>query len=117
MLFRWLPYAIENGVCWTHVSSLAFGRTRPCGRVYLVIRKRAWLRSIGAQKTVCGGCGRVQAGWYDRRTRRVRDLSCGDTRVYLEFEVRRVQCRTKRDGLGGFSLVTIWQQWVYADCS
>ena len=32
-------------------------------------------------------------GWYDRRTRRVRDLSCGDTRIYLEFEVRRVQCR------------------------
>ena len=27
-------------------------------------------------------------------TRRVRDLSCGDTRVYLEFEVRRVQCRS-----------------------
>jgi len=25
--------------------------------------------------------------------RRVRDLSCGDTRVYLEFEVRRVLCR------------------------
>jgi transposase len=23
----------------------------------------------------------------------VRDLSCGDTRVYLEFEVRRVSCR------------------------
>jgi hypothetical protein len=42
MLFRWLPYVNENGVCWTHVSSLAFGRTRPCG-VYLVIRKRAWL--------------------------------------------------------------------------
>jgi transposase len=32
-------------------------------------------------------------GWYDRRTRRVRDLSCGDMRIYLEFEVRRVQCR------------------------
>ena len=32
-------------------------------------------------------------GWYDRRTRQVRDLSCGDTRIYLEFEVRRVQCR------------------------
>jgi transposase len=32
-------------------------------------------------------------GWYDRRTRRVRDLGCGDTRVYLEIEVRRVQCR------------------------
>lgn len=32
-------------------------------------------------------------GWYDRRTRRVRDLSCGDMRIYLEIEVRRVQCR------------------------
>jgi len=32
-------------------------------------------------------------GWYDRRTRRVRDLSCADTRIYLEIEVRRVHCR------------------------
>jgi len=30
--------------------------------------------------------------WYDHKPRRVRDLSCGDTRVYLEFEVRRVTC-------------------------
>jgi transposase len=35
----------------------------------------------------------VQGGWYDRKTRRVRDLSCGDTRVYLDVEVRRVACR------------------------
>jgi hypothetical protein len=27
-------------------------------------------------------------GRYDRKPRRVRDLSCGDTRVYLELEVR-----------------------------
>lgn len=33
-------------------------------------------------------------GWYDRRRRQVRDLSSGDTRIYLEFEVRRVQCRS-----------------------
>jgi transposase len=33
-------------------------------------------------------------GWYDRRTRQVRDLSCGDMHIYLEFEVRRVQCRS-----------------------
>ena len=33
-------------------------------------------------------------GWYDRRTRQVRDLSCGDTRIYLEIEVRRVHCRS-----------------------
>jgi transposase len=35
----------------------------------------------------------VHAGWYDRRVRRVRDLSCGDARIYLEIEVRRVPCR------------------------
>lgn len=31
--------------------------------------------------------------WYDRTRRRVRDLSCGDTRVYLDIEVRRVRCK------------------------
>jgi transposase len=35
----------------------------------------------------------VQAGWYDRRVRLVRDLSCGDMRIYLAVEVRRVRCR------------------------
>jgi transposase len=37
-------------------------------------------------------------GWYDRKVRRVRDLSCGDTRVYLELEVRRVACRSCGQG-------------------
>ena len=32
-------------------------------------------------------------GWYDRRTRRVRDLSSGDARILLELEVRRVACK------------------------
>ena len=32
-------------------------------------------------------------GIYDRKIRRVRDLSCGDARIYLEFELRRVWCR------------------------
>lgn len=32
-------------------------------------------------------------GWYDRRLRRVRDLPCGDMRIYLELEVRRLPCR------------------------
>lgn len=48
-------------------------------------------------------CGRVHRTWYDRRWRRARDLSCGDTRVYLEFEVRRVDCeacgKVKREKL------------------
>jgi transposase len=30
--------------------------------------------------------------FYDQRPRRVRDLSCGDKRVYLDFFIRRVQC-------------------------
>jgi len=45
----------------------------------------------------------MQDGWYDRRVRQIRDLSCGDTRVYLEFEVRRVLCpscgKVKRERL------------------
>jgi transposase len=57
----------------------------------------------GLKKTLRGFCDRVHAGWYDRKTRRVRDLSCGDTRVYLEFEVRRVHCgscgKVKRERL------------------
>jgi len=35
----------------------------------------------------------VQRGWYDRKTRRVRGPVLGDTRVYLDVEVRRVECR------------------------
>ena len=45
------------------------------------------------KKTVCKECGRAHFRWYDRTTRRVRDLSSGNTRVYLEFEVRRLLCR------------------------
>ena len=36
----------------------------------------------------------MHRGWYDRRVRRVRDLSRGDIRVDLEVEVRRVHCRS-----------------------
>jgi transposase len=43
-------------------------------------------------------------GWYDRSTRRVRDLSSGNTRIYLDVEVRRVLClrcgKVKRERLG-----------------
>lgn len=35
----------------------------------------------------------MQRGWYDRHLRRVRNLDCGDTRIYLEVEIRRVLCR------------------------
>jgi len=35
----------------------------------------------------------VHHTWYDRKTRRIRDLSCGDRRIYLDVEIRRVACR------------------------
>jgi transposase len=37
-------------------------------------------------------CNHIQMGWYDRKVRHVRD-PCGDTRIFLELEVRRVECR------------------------
>jgi transposase len=37
-------------------------------------------------------CGLVHRAFYDQRPRRVRDLSCGDKRVYLAFSIRRVRC-------------------------
>ena len=46
-----------------------------------------------SKKSRCGQCGTVARGYYDKRTRRIRDLSCGDVRIYLEVEVRRVRCR------------------------
>ena len=46
----------------------------------------------------------MHRGWYDRSIRKARDLSNGDSRIYLEFEVRRLACRScgnvKRERLG-----------------
>jgi transposase len=48
-------------------------------------------------------CGQGQRGFYDQKLRWVGDLTCGDTRIYLELAVRRVQCRrcgtVKQEGL------------------
>ena len=52
------------------------------------------IRLNRCKKTVCPICGRSHNGFYDRKIRRVRDLSCGDTRIYLDLEIRRVQCRS-----------------------
>ena len=45
------------------------------------------------KKTVCGACGLVHHAFYDRKTCKVRDLSCADLRIYLGVEIRRVACR------------------------
>jgi transposase len=43
---------------------------------------------------MCGVCGRVQSGWYDRKLRQIRDFPSGDMRIYLELEIRRIDCRS-----------------------
>jgi len=49
--------------------------------------------SSGGGGTACGACGQVALSWYDRKTRRVRDLPCGEMRISLEVEIRRVDCK------------------------
>ena len=56
------------------------------------IIRRLSSRSIGAQKKVCGGCGKLCRSGYDQRWRRARDLGCGDREVYLDFRMHRVTC-------------------------
>ena len=43
---------------------------------------------------MCGTSGAMHRCFYDRARRRVRDLSCGQCRIWLDLEVRRVDCRT-----------------------
>ncbi len=44
------------------------------------------------RRVVCGTCGTVHFTWYDHRRHLVRDLPCGDTRVFVDIELRRVRC-------------------------
>lgn len=42
---------------------------------------------------MCGCCGTVCRSFYDRRKAHIRDLQCGGRRIYLDVEIRRVDCR------------------------
>jgi transposase len=84
----------ENHDDWQmRIPSLAFG---PWLRSWAssVIPGHEFFSSSAGKKTVCGVCGQTSRTFYDRKIRRVRDLSCGDTRVYLDLEIRRVACRS-----------------------
>src|SRR4051812_36778998 len=85
--------------CENHAGSMmSFGFPasvrRPQSVASSAIPSRESCGSCAGEKTACGTCGRVQRTFYDRKTRRVRDLSCGDARVYLEIEIWRVHCRS-----------------------
>ena len=60
---------------------------------YSATQRRACFVWNDVEKNHCGVCGALVRGIYDRKVHRVRDLSCGDARMYLEIELRRVWCR------------------------
>lgn len=60
-------------------------------------RRHASSRSPAGQKDGARSM-RQHRTWYDRKTRRTRGLSCGDTHIYSDMEVRRVACPGLRHG-------------------
>ena len=91
MMYGWQNPS--NAADWrTHIPSLAFARCNVSKACSEIPALACYPRSTG-KKTICGTCGTTYRSWYDRRRRRVRDLSCADHRIYLDLEVRRVDCR------------------------
>ena len=82
----------KRGACRTNIESPDIVR-EPKFRGYLETRDRESFDLRDAKKTICRCCGTIHRSYYDRRKRRIRDLSCGEMRIYLELEIRRVRCR------------------------
>ena len=89
MITGWLPHANDAGDWRMHTPSLVRPQATVRG-VFGAPQARVVTLTRRSKKAVCSACGRTHSGWYDRKIRRVRELSCGDTRVYLELEIRRV---------------------------
>ena len=68
----------------------AFVRNPRCAASSVIRRRDVITLVRRSKKRPAAAAAVFTAGWYDRKTRRVRDLSCGDARMYLEIEVRRV---------------------------
>src|SRR5450756_2860533 len=77
---------------WTNTTSPGFGRDLKY-RGYLEIRALGSSDLRGSKKTICGCCGTAHRSHYDKKVQQTRDLSCGNARIYLEAEVRRVKCK------------------------
>jgi len=58
------------------------------------VRPDYLLLSNGVKKTVCPICGQASQSFYDRKKRRVRELSYGAWHFYLELWISRVWCRS-----------------------
>jgi transposase len=79
-------------VCLMHIGFLVFDPLRKCAGCS-AIRMHALSLLFGAQKNDLRGMRTKHSGWYDRKVRRARDLPAAGSRIFLEFEVRRVGCR------------------------
>ena len=66
---------------WDTYSFPGFSRKPTVPRNFGDPKARVITLKRRSKKRHAGCCGRVQMGWYDRKVRRVRDLSCGDTRI------------------------------------
>lgn len=78
--------------CWMNIGSPDIVQWQQ-SRGYLDTPRRESSPFGGVKKTVCGYCGAAHRRHYDKKRRCIRDLSCGDVRIYLAVEVRRVLCR------------------------
>jgi transposase len=67
----------------------------------------------GRGKTLCGARGKSCNSYYDRKTQKVGGLSRGDTKAFLELEVRRAQCmacgNAKQEKLDFIADNPIWE--------
>lgn len=102
MMFRWLPHRSES-VCWMHIDSPVSGPWNKCAACS-AIRRRESSRSCGAQKNALRGVRSSALGLVrSHDTADTRPVPCGRYRIYLEFEARRVFCRScqavKREAL------------------
>lgn len=78
--------------CWTLTDAPGFVHGRR-SRGSSAIQRPGLSSWPGGKKNACGKCGTPHRSFYDRKVRRIRDLSCGELRIFLEVEIRRVQCR------------------------
>jgi transposase len=78
-------------LCLSMYDWANYRRTKGAVKLHLVLDHDGYLPCFGL--VTDGKVADVKA-WYDRKTRRVRALPCGDTRGYLAVEIRRVECTT-----------------------
>ena len=71
----------------------------PHARLIILVRRK--------KTAVCSGCGTRHRAFYDRQTRRVRDIDAAGWCLYLAVEQRRVACSRCREIIEGVASCTM----------